>query len=108
MAEYVDSDGNPAELNRTMEIIWGLLDEFDDAAFGPGHLVLSDGNLEDGHIEYCLKDCDKWEAGEIPSGWCDMNDHWQAKWMNEMLAATRKALNELKAIPSDEREFLYR
>jgi hypothetical protein len=77
-------------------------DEWPEAEFGPAHIVLSDANLEDGHIDWCIALCDSvldgtpwpddWTAGNI---W---EDHER-----EEIEATRSFLRELRAVPEDER-----
>jgi len=59
------------------------------AEFGPAHILLSDYNMEDDHIEFCLKCLSDTDY---------TNGHSQAE-----LIATRAFLQELSGIPEDDR-----
>ena len=48
--------------------------------FGPSHLVWEDGNMGDGHIDYCLE----YDTGELNS---------------KQIKAVHWSLNELKKVP---------
>ncbi len=65
-----------------------FLEEWPDAEYGPAHIVLSDCNLEDVHIDFCLAEFDK--------------DDEHIYWPGE-LEATRAFLSELRALPEDQR-----
>ena len=71
----------------TYDKIETFLDKYPDAEFGPAHIVLSDCNLEDEYIKYCLKDIEKGMAVATTSE----------------LQATKIFLLELLAVPESQR-----
>ena len=96
-----------------MRTIDEFLDEWPDAEFGPAHIVLSDGNVEDHHVDWCLG-----LLGVVLDGepWLDPSPHpfSPAMYMEEdspgtreEWLATREYLRELRSVPVEERERLY-
>ena len=83
MCEQCDS-------SECRDLIEGFLKLYPEAAFGPGHVVLDDYNLEDRHIEWCLETPGLWTAAR--EGHSD-----------EELVATRAFLELLKLIPESMR-----
>lgn len=77
-----------------------------DAEFGPGHIVLSDGNIEDGHIDFCLAILDYLIDGKLSPDaptkeW--MEDLYREEGDPEEWKATREFLTEFKKLPEEER-----
>ena len=72
---------------------WALLEPYEadpdlwhDLHFGPGHIVFEDGNIEDGHIDFCL-------------GYTVDRPDWTPERHERVYAI----LKELKEIPEDRR-----
>lgn len=77
---------------ETFDRIEAFLEEWPDAAYGPGHIVLDDCNLGDGHIQFCLDKLDTYRARD-----------YSTEHTAEELAATREFLEWLLTIPEDDR-----
>lgn len=69
-------------------------DDWPRAAFGPAHIVLSDANVLDENIRFCLAEMDKPEWTE---------PHGEFEHSRDELAATRQFLESLLAIPEENR-----
>jgi hypothetical protein len=77
-------------LSSLLDKIDRFLADYPRANYGPAHIVLSDHNLYNDHIDYCL---DAIETGEY-----DTHNHGP-----EEIAATRRFLRSLRDIPEEER-----
>jgi hypothetical protein len=80
------------EWHESVEKVYqGLLADFEGdwikVVSGPGHIVFSDENLEDGYIDFCLEACNDTE----------LYDNYTAK----ELEMYRKRLLDLKAVPEE-------
>ena len=83
-----------------------FLQQWPDAEFGPGHIVLSDANLEDENIDWCIGlieavfDRSKAKAEDMEL--LESLD-WYARCEREELVATAAFLRELRATPENAR-----
>lgn len=57
--------------------------------WGPAHIVFDDENISNGHLEFCIRECDEWFMNL-------RGDPYE-------ISDTRIFLQELLAIPEDER-----
>jgi hypothetical protein len=93
------------------EMIDGFTDIWPDAEFGPAHIVLSDFNLADGHILWCIalaraalsRNAEDLMRPEMDVPLMEDLD-WYSGHSREELAATVRFLTELLAIPEVERD----
>jgi len=118
-------------MGRVDDIIDKAIQRNDGVETGPGHIVLSDGNVTDGHIRYCLALVDALECVTHPNLWDSEtreyvrvifnqfviapaeSNYWfkfdfnrWAEWYwddDSILKVTRWALEELLKIPEDKR-----
>jgi len=74
-------------------------------AFGPGHIVFDDDNLDDGAIEFCIRRCEYLlndpYCAEAPAF---ANEYSEEKYLC-ILQDTQRFLEELFCIPETEREY---
>jgi hypothetical protein len=82
------------------------LDEFCElwpgAAFGPAHIVLSDANVEDEHLDYCIRGCEALLLGDrnhLPESDRYLYDLHCGEIDAAELAATVEFLRSLRRIP---------
>jgi len=85
-----------------------FLEKWPDAEYGPAHIVLSDANLEDHHIDWCIGLCRQWLALEPKSESEREHEMWQAvnQWAEhprEEIQATHDFLVAMRAVPEDDR-----
>ena len=73
---------------KTLDKINTFLNEWPNAEFGPGHIVFSDSNILDEHIDFCLEEAEKERINSEE---------------DEELFATINFLNELRLVPEKER-----
>lgn len=79
-----------------------FLYEWPNAEFGPGHIVLSDANLDDECLDMCIQALDALlDGGPWPEHFGE--PHWWSDNDRAQLAATRTFLRELRALPEDAR-----
>jgi len=69
-----------------------LRERFPDADYGPGHIVFSDGNFEDGNIHFCL------EEMKVPKSYAGGRDAKPGE-----AEATRELLEWLLSVPESVR-----
>lgn len=98
---------------ETYDKIEAFLDEYPSAEFGPAHIVLSDDNVDDGSIKWCLgltkaalsgsPDDLFILKGDTKQGQIDFMNKmdWYSEDDREDLGATVKFLEELLLIPED-------
>jgi hypothetical protein len=81
-----------------------FLDDYPDAEFGPAHIVLSDANLKDWHIDWCLSLLDSLLDGKPwPEDVKSIDPSMYRNHLEEELRATQIFLRELRALPPTER-----
>jgi hypothetical protein len=78
--------------DETIDKIDAFLDQWPDSEWGPAHIVLSDENVEDSDIQFCLAGIDNYRPGDCSK-----------EFPTEELAATKAFLESLLLIPEDER-----
>lgn len=86
MANPVDYEDYTPEVEAHID---AFTDLWPEAAFGPGHIVLADLNVDLRSIDFCLK-------GLQGGGPLDFGPNWDA----EEREATRRFLEELRTWPS--------
>jgi len=116
-------------MTKTTNLIREFLEEWPDAEFGPAHIVLSDDNLEDGCITWCVALCKAALSGQasdlqnptemrpqlqvdtmtfkdVESGDLKLMEavNWYRDHDREELTATVAFLEQLLTIPEAERE----
>jgi hypothetical protein len=80
-----------------------FLEEWPDAEFGPGHIVLSDGNIGDSNLDWCLAILDAVLDGKP---WPDATGRLRNCYVDddpEEMLATREFLRALRAVSEEER-----
>lgn len=108
MCQQCVDDGEISQ--RTYDAIEAFLHEWPDAEFGPAHIVLSDSNIENGHITWCIglaraalsRDPKDLRDGERDIAMMEQL-HWYADQDRDELRATITFLEWLLTIPQDER-----
>jgi hypothetical protein len=75
---------------ETYDKIDAFLEEWPDAAFGPGHITLDDCNVCDGHIRFCLEALGDYDPKD-----------YSTEHTAEELEATRAFLMDLLAVPEE-------
>ena len=99
---------NGALSQETYNKIEQFLESYPDAEFGPAHVVLSDDNVGDVHIKWCLglaKSALSKNANDLTDLPDDINFMDRLDWYSdndpESLQATVEFLEELLKIPED-------
>lgn len=92
---------------ETFNKIDAFTDEWPESEYGPAHIVLSDDNLADGHLDWCIALC----KGILDHD--DISDPEDREFLERMeyysdhdrdeIQATLNFLQELRAIPEDVR-----
>ena len=77
---------------ETYDKLEAFTEKWPDSSYGPGHIVLDDCNLCDGHIQFCLDKLDAYDPSDYSC------EHTEGE-----LAATRTFLVELLSISEDDR-----
>jgi len=81
-----------------------FVSEWPDSGSGPAHIVISDANLRDGDIDWCLSLFDSLiEGTPWPEDETKLPRSLYAKCSHEELRATRDFLRTLRALPESER-----
>lgn len=91
---------------RTFDAIEAFLRDWPDAEFGPAHIVLSDDNVEDGHIGWCLRLIDSTLSGTVDPSLVGDGDDLLGLYVDtprDELEATKHFLQSLLDIPESER-----
>lgn len=95
---------------ETYDKIECFLESYPNAEFGPAHIVLSDDNVLDAHIKWCLGlakaalSRNPNDLFDLPSDIDTMNHHdWYSEENPDELQATVTFLEELLQIPEDVR-----
>jgi hypothetical protein len=103
MCQSCVNDG--ALFQATYDKITAFVQAHDAAQFGPAHIVLSDCNVADSHIQWCIGLIDAVLTGVARTE--DLKLLESVEWHNdhdpEELRLTRAFLEELLAIPENDR-----
>jgi len=79
-----------------------FLDKWPDAEYGPGHIVLSDDNVENACIDWCLSLLDSL-LDRTPWPETQLDRHIYDDCDREELAATREFLKAFRSVPEAHR-----
>lgn len=83
-------------------------EQWPDSDYGPAHILIVDKNIEDDHIDWCIKICgavlSHSSEGLPPKEIKMLNDvNWWADHEREEVEATLAFLREYRMIPEDAR-----
>lgn len=94
----------------TFDKIEAFLEKYPSAEWGPAHIVLSDDNLEDGHIKWCIglaKASLSRDRNDLPNPDEDESMMNELDWYSDCTLGevhhTIAFLEELLTIPEEER-----